>query len=129
MANQWYPRVEALRDLYDFFKRGALEGYNQPRSVTAATTLLASDRLLLCTTTGGAFTVTLGPAENYLPQPYYVKLLAGANNVTLDADGTELIYTNAGAGTLAWNTAGMTKIVIPCLVASPATWGWIELNT
>jgi hypothetical protein len=128
MASLWHYGSGAA-GLYSFFREGAHSGYNQPRSVTAATTLLATDRLLLCTTTGGAFTVTLGPAQEYLPQPYVVKLLAGANNVTLDADGTELIYTTAGAGTLAWNTAGMSKIVIPCLVAAPATWGWIEINT
>jgi hypothetical protein len=133
MAETWTaPRVvgshqatvRSLVGLEDWLRRTS-GVYMQPRHVTAATTLLVSDRVLLCTTTGGAFTVTLGPAQDYLPQPYNVKLLAGANNVTLDADGTELIYTNAGAGTLAWNTAGTSYTLVPCLVNAPGTWGWL----
>jgi hypothetical protein len=109
VSSLWH-HASGAAGLYSFFREGAHAGYNQPRSVTTATTLLATDRLLLCTTTGGAFTVTLGPAQEYLPVPYFVKLIAGAS-------------------TLAWNTAGMTKIVIPCLVAAPGTWGWVEVNT
>lgn len=103
--------------------------YFQPRTVTTATTLQVTDRLLLCNTTSGALTVTLYAAKQYPPQPYYIKLLAGANNVTLDADGTELIYTTAGAGTVVWNTAGTTKIIWPFETATKGTWAWVELNT
>lgn len=137
MSETWSAprRVESGRDtvrslvgLEDWLRRTS-GVYVQPRSVTAATTLLVSDRLLITDTTGGAFTVTLGPAQEYPPVPYVVKLLAGANNVTLDADNTELIYTTAGAGTLAFNTAGTAYTLIPCLVAAPGTWGWVEVGT
>lgn len=127
MATLWHPVAEpasALRDLWSWLKETS-GFYFQPRHVTAATTLLVSDRDLLVTTTGGAVTVTLGPARNYPPVPYSVKLLAGANNVTLDADGSENIYTTAGAGTLAWNTAGTAMTIVPCLITAPNTWGWV----
>lgn len=120
--------VSALVRLEDFLRR--VSGlYIQPRTSTVATTLLVSDRLLLMDTSGGARIVTLLSAKEYPPQPYAIKLLAGANNVTLDADGTELIYTTVGAGTLAWNTTGTTKIIWPFLTSSPGVWAWAELNT
>lgn len=123
----WSPAAEptsALRDLSSWLRETS-GFYTQPRHVTSATTLLVSDRDLLVTTTGGAVTVTLGPARNYPPVPYSIKLMAGANNVTLDADGSESIYTTSGAGTLAWNTAGAAYTIVPCLVTAPNTWGWV----
>ena len=131
MAELWNPPTVASRvvgslgELYDFFRRGAIEPYCPPRRITAATTLLPNDRLLLVDTSGGVLTVTLGAARTYPIQPYRVKLIAGANNVTLDADGTENIYTTAGAGTLVWNTTGTSYTIIPCIVAAPNTWGWV----
>lgn len=80
-------------------------------------------------TTVAARTVTLLSAELYPPQEYTVKLLVGGNNVTLDADGTELIYTTSGAGTLVWNTTGMTKVIVPFETSTKGTWAWAELNT
>lgn len=119
-----------MSQLYDLFKRGALPAYSVPRRVTATTTLLATDRLLLVDTTGGAVTVNLSAASSYPMQPYAVKLIAGGvNNVTLDAAGTESIYTTAAFGTVAWNTAGVCKIIWPALITAPATFGWVEINT
>lgn len=136
MASLWQPpRSGALEDVWsafalllDLFRRGALAPYALPRRVSSATTLLSTDRVLLVDTTSGAVTVTLPPAASVPAQSYEVKLIAGANNVTLDADGSENIYTTAGAGTLAWNTTGMTKRIHPAIITTPATWGWVSLD-
>jgi hypothetical protein len=122
----WAEVVAALVALEDWLRR--VSGlYVQPRTVTTATTLLVSDRLLICDTTGGAFTVTLLSAKLYPPQPYWVKLLAGANNVTLSSP--ENIYTTVGATTLAFNTVGMTKVIWPFETSSKGTWAWVEVGS
>lgn len=125
IANVWGE----LAELFDLFRRGALPPYCVPRRVTTDTTLLSTDRLLLVDSTAGAVVVNLPTAASMPMQPYAVKLIAGANNVTLDAAGTENIYTNAGGGTLAWNTAGVCKVIWPAVITAPATYGWVELNT
>lgn len=72
------------------------------RAVTAATTITAADALVLVDTTSGAVTVTLPAAAVSTGKRFTVKKTnAGANNVTLDGDGSETID---GAATLAWNT-------------------------
>lgn len=136
MASLWHPTrgaswalvLGSIGDLLDFFRRGALPPYCAPRRVSADATLLGTDRLLLVDSTADAVVITLGPARDYLGHAYAVKLIAGSNNVTLDADGTEEIHTTAGAGTLVWNTTGMTKVIWPTLITAPATFGWAELS-
>jgi len=72
------------------------------RAVTATTTLTAADALLLVDTTSGAVTVNLPAVTSSAGKRFTVKKTnAGANNVTLDGDGSETID---GAATLAWNT-------------------------
>lgn len=119
--------VKTLTKLEDMLRR-VTGWYIQPRRVDDDTTLLGTDRLLLVDTTSDDVTVALPPAGSFIPQPYTVKLVAGSNNVTLDADGSELIYTTSGNGTLQWNTTGDAYTVVPCLVSAPGTWGWIVTN-
>ena len=123
MAELWSP--PDVKGLWDFFRRGALMPYCVPRRVTATTTLLSTDRVLIVDTTGGAITVNLPAASSVPINAYRVKLIAGANNVTLDANGTESIYTTGAVGTLAWNTAGTSYTIVPCLITAPSTWGWV----
>lgn len=114
--------------LEDLLRR--LTGWYIPvRRVSADTLLLGTDRLLIVDTTNDPVTVSLPPAATVASQPYAIKLIAGTDNVTLAADGSEEIHTTSGAGTLVWNTTGATKTIVPCLVSAPATWGWIEINT
>ena len=134
MASTWTaPRslrdfagvVSSLVGLESFLVNGGLPAYQQPRRVTAATTLRPSDRLLLVDTTGGAVTVTLPLAQEAHADEYNVKLLAGANNVTLQRTGSDSIYTTAAVTSLAWNTTGDSTTLVPCLVVAPGTWGWV----
>ena len=131
MANLWTaPRgAPELVGLQDLFRRGGDAAFCLPRSVTGATTLLSTDRLLLVDTTTGAFTVTLPAASGMPTRPYAVKLIAGANNVTLARSGSDEIWTTTNVTSVVWNTTGVTKIVWPCLVTAPGTWGWVEINT
>jgi len=65
---------------------------------TAAYTLTASDSIVSADATGGAFTLTLPTAVGITGREYVVKRInAGANNVTIDGAGSELID---GAATL-----------------------------
>lgn len=116
--------VKTLTKLEDMLRR-VTGWYIQPRRVDDDTTLLGTDRLLIVDTTDTAVTVSLPPAQAFAPQPCTVFLAAGSNNVTLDADGSELIYTTSGNGTLQWNTAGEAHSIFPCLVSAPGTWGWV----
>lgn len=119
--------VPVLIKLEDLLRR-ATGWYLQPRRVNTDTQLLGTDRLLMVDTTDDAITIALPPAQRLLPQSYTVKLVAGTNSITLDADGAELIYTTSGNGTLQWNTTGDAYTVVPCLVSAPGTWGWIVTN-
>jgi len=131
MANLWTAPREApeLVGLQDLFRRGGDAAFCLPRRVTSATTLLATDRLILADTSGGIFTITLPEASGMPARPYAVKLIAGANNLTLARSGSDEIWTSTNATSLVWNTTGVTKILWPCLVSTPGTWGWVEINT
>lgn len=76
--------------------------FGQVKSVSAAYTLDVSDTTLLCTATGGAFTVALPPAAQLKWRIFNVKKVdASANAVTIDPFGSETID---GAATLAVGT-------------------------
>lgn len=75
--------------------------YGASRTVTANTTALDSDDLILGDTTSGSITITLPPADQNLGRRFTAKKKAAANTLTLDANGSELID---GAATLAWTT-------------------------
>lgn len=137
MATLWTaPAIRSLADaetafakLYAFFRAGAVLPYHQPRFISAAATLRETDRLTLCDTTGGAFALTLPLARTTPPQIYAVKLLAGANNVTLTRTSPDEIWTSAAVTTLAFNTTGMTKLLVPGIVDGATTWGWVVVGS
>lgn len=71
-------------------------------AVTSNYTLLTTDTTLFVNTTGGNVTVTLLPAAGFLNRRLAIKrLTAGANTLTVAADGAELID---GSGTLSLPT-------------------------
>jgi hypothetical protein len=119
--------ADADRNFARIDEWAATEVVGQPRRVTAATSLYPTDQLLLCDTAGGGYSVTLPLARTMSPKVYRVKLVNGANTLTLTASGSELIYasTGAGAGTFAWATTGASYGIVPCRVASPDTWGYV----
>lgn len=95
------------------------------RVVTAATTIVESDDLVIVDTTGGNITVNLPDAEQSFGQVVAVKKWVAGNTMTLDAAGTDLID---GAGTLAVTTAKQTVILQAAKTAEPATFGWARLT-
>ena len=106
-----------LGDLQNALGRTPVHGAH--RFVTAATTVLDSDYLLLVDTTSGAVTVTLPDALVNLDRQWVVKHYAGANAVTVDASGSQLIYAaGAGATTLVWNAIG-TSYTFHMIATSP----------
>lgn len=61
------------------------------RTITAATTVLSTDCVVICDATSGGFTVTLPTAASSTGRVYTFKKLASSNNVTIDGNGAELI--------------------------------------
>lgn len=108
----------ALQDLENALGRTPLFGAH--RIVTAATTVLDSDYLLLVNTTSGAVTVTFPDALLNLDRHWVVKHYDGANAVTVDGNGSQLVYAmGAGAATLTWNSIG-TSYTLYAVATSPA---------
>lgn len=95
------------------------------RVVTADTTIVESDDLVIADTTSGSVTVNLPDAEQSFGQVVAVKKWVAGNTMTLDAAGTDLID---GAGTLAVTTAKQTVILQAAKTAEPATFGWARLT-
>ena len=113
--------VEALRDLKG--KLGRTPVYGASRLVTASTTIVDSDELLLVATAGGAVTVSLPDASTVLGRRFTIKKMdAHANLVTLDGFSTQTID---GAATLAWNTQYLAYSIQAVMTASPATCNWV----
>jgi hypothetical protein len=69
-------------------------------TVSSAHTVTTSNRIILANTAGGAFTITLGPAANFitggLTKPITV-INIGTNDVTVDGNGSETINGNLDA--------------------------------
>lgn len=65
--------------------------YGEMTAITEAYTVLAGDAIILCDTTGGAFTVTLPAATGSGRILTFKKTDAAANAVTLDGAGAETI--------------------------------------
>ncbi len=89
-------------------KLGRTPVYGAHRTVTASTTVIDSDDLVLCDTTAGSITVTLPPAAKNLGRRFTCKKLIAANTMTLDGNGSELID---GAATVAVTTRYASKTV------------------
>lgn len=82
---QWY--IDPNSDIASLFA-----GKLNLVSKTTTYTILASDGVILCNSSGGAFTVTLPTAVGITGKKYYVKKTdTSANAVTLDANGSETI--------------------------------------
>jgi len=124
MLQRWTangPTDRALRRLENVLGRTPV--YSASRLVTASTTIVDSDALLLVSTGGGAVTVTLPPAGLNLGRRFTVKKMdASANNITLDGNGGETID---GAATLVWNTQWTAYTVEAVITAAPATANWV----
>lgn len=92
--------------------------YGQDRIVTASTTVLDDDDLLLVDSTGAAVDVTLPDATKWRGRLLAAKWLAGANTVRLmgTIDGTSN-YTIA--------TLKDCITVKSCRTALPATYAWV----
>ena len=111
--------VKRLRDLQG--RLGRTPVYGASRIVTANTSVVDSDDLLLVATAGGAVTVTLPDASKNLGRRFTVKKTdASANNVVIDA--TELID---GAGNVTFNTQWTSYTVQSVVTAAPATFGYM----
>lgn len=61
------------------------------KTITGNDLLTLDDAVVLVDTTGGAVTVDLPAAASALNKVFYIKKIAGANDVTVDANGAELI--------------------------------------
>lgn len=62
------------------------------RSITGATTLVVSDYTILCSASGGLFTVTLPTAVGLLGKIYNIKKTDSTGNaVTIDGNASETI--------------------------------------
>lgn len=90
------PLGRALKKLENLLGRTPVFGAT--RTVTAATTIIDSDDVVLVDTTGGSITVTLPPAATNLGRRFTVKKMVAANTMTLDGNGSETID---GAATVA----------------------------
>ena len=63
---------------------------------TAAYTAVASDKVILCDATGGAFTVTLPAVASSAKLLFHIKKIDGsANAITVDGNGAETIDDSA----------------------------------
>lgn len=73
--------------------------YIYPDTVTKTTTYTATvnDKIILCDTSGGAWTLTLPTAVGNDDKEYVIVLVTAGNDLTIDGDGTETI---AGATTV-----------------------------
>lgn len=99
---------------------GRTPSYGAHRVVTAATTITDSDYLVLVNTTSGAVTVTLPDALLNLDRQWIVKHYAGANAITVDGHGSQLVYASGpGATTLTWNSVG-TSYTFHAIATAPA---------
>lgn len=96
----------ALRKVENLLGRTPVFGAS--RTVTAATTIVDSDDVVLVDTTGGSVTVTLPPAATNLGRRFTVKKLIAANTLTLDGNGSETID---GAATVALTTRYAARTV------------------
>lgn len=90
------PLGRALKKLENLLGRTPVFGAT--RTVTAATTIIDSDDVVLVDTTGGSITVTLPPAATNLGRRFTMKKMVAANTMTLDGNGAETID---GAATVA----------------------------
>lgn len=80
------------------------------QSKTGAYTLTANDSVILADATGGAFTLTLPAVAGTSGTVYDIKRLnSGANNVTIDANGAELVE---GATTYVLTAANQSVTII-----------------
>ena len=111
----------ALKDLENLLGRTPTWGGD--RLVAAAYTIVDSDDLLLVDATAAARTITLPLAANNRGRTFWVKRTAGANTVTVQRSGAELID---GAATNVQNSAA-TVGYRACLTATPATYGYVTI--
>lgn len=94
------PIERQLQDLENIL--GRFPVFYAVRSVTASTTVVDSDDLILADATGGAITVTLPAASVNAGRRFTVKKVdASANAVTYDGAGAETIDNG---GTFGWTT-------------------------
>lgn len=117
LANIWHALLRLSGNL------GRTPVYHGARIVATSGAVLDSDEVLQVATAGGAVTLDLPPAKDVLGRRFtFWKADASANNLTLDGFDTETIN---GAATLAWNTQNRAYEIQACLLAAPATFGWI----
>ena len=82
--------------------------WGDDRTVTAATTVVDSDELILVDTTSGSVTVTLPPALGRKGRRFTAKKLIAANTMTLAGAGSDTID---GAGTVGITTQYASRTV------------------
>jgi len=86
------------------------------RTITSATTLGDTDYVVLANSTAGAFTVSLPAASTCPGREYCIKRInAGANNVTIDPNGSETID-----GNLTWPLASQWSFIR--LISNGTAW-------
>lgn len=94
------------------------------RILASATTLTASDDIVLVDTTGGSVTITLPDARQHANHIFHVKKMIAANTCTVQRSGSDTID---GATTSAWTTRYEARSFASVIVTAPATWGYIVI--
>jgi hypothetical protein len=99
LATEPYNRASIFKAFYKLEQwiNRASDGYLfNTRKITASTTLVLSDSIVLVDATAGAVTVTLPPALNAEDKRYTIKKIdASGNAVTIDGNGAETIDGSA----------------------------------